>query len=318
MARRGAIVIALKRLAWRLVAAAGVIWCAATLTFLAISTTNGDTAILLLGGPEAVPTPETLERVRRDYNLDKPVIEQYALYLARLTRGDLGESYRLNIPVTQAIEEQLGATTTLVVSAVLAAIVMSLSVAVLTAGRDHWIARLLSGVELTIAAMPSFIIGIGLLVIFAFELRLLPSAADPTDWTTMILPVSTLALPMAARLTQLLRRDLELVFEQSFITTARARGLSHGAVCLHHALRHALVPVVTVVGLLFSQMFGATVIVELLFGHQGLGRLLADSVTNKDVPVVLGITILVAIVCTIATLVVDVVYTLIDPRLTTA
>ncbi|WP_110950725.1 ABC transporter permease [Pseudomonas bohemica] len=303
----------LKRISLRLLAGVGVLWGAATLTFLAVNFSGGDTALAILGGPDALPTPELLARVRAEYGLDQPLTVQYGHYLARLAHGDLGESYRLRIPVLQAISEQIGATLQLSFSAALLAILLALVCAILTANRSRWVRSAASGSELVISSAPSFVIGILLLLVFSFHWHWLPPSGS-AGWRSLILPSVALALPVAAVLTQLLRQSLEDTLEQPFIAMARARGLSETAVRLRHALRHALVPLVTLAGFIFASLLGGAVVIELLFARQGIGRLMLDATTNKDVPMVLGVTLLAATVYVVVNLAVDLINRWIDPR----
>ncbi|MDU8357467.1 ABC transporter permease [Pseudomonas syringae group sp. J309-1] len=304
---------ALRQVFLRLLAGVGVLWGAATLTFIAVNFSGGDTALAILGGPDALPTPELLARVRAEYGLDQPLIVQYGNYVLRLAQGDLGESYRLRIPVLQAIGEQIGATLQLSVSAALLAVLLALVCAILTANRSRWIRSFASGSELVISSAPSFVIGILLMLVFSFHWHLLPPSGS-VGWRTLILPSVALALPVAAVLTQLLRQSLEQTLEQPFIAMARARGLSETAVRLRHALRHALVPLVTLAGFIFASLLGGAVVIELLFARQGLGRLMLDATSNKDVPMVLGVTLLAAAVYVVVNLAVDLINRWIDPR----
>jgi peptide/nickel transport system permease protein len=302
-----------KRISLRLLAGIGVLWGAATLTFLAVNFSGGDTALAILGGPDALPTPELLARVRAEYGLDQPLIVQYGDYLLRLAHGDLGESYRLRIPVLQAISEQIGATLQLSFSAALLAIVLALVCAILTANRSRWVRSAVSGSELVISSAPSFVIGILLLLVFSFHWHWLPPSGS-SGWRSLILPSIALALPVAAVLTQLLRQSLEDTLEQPFIAMARAKGVSETGVRLRHALRHALVPLVTLAGFIFASLLGGAVVIELLFARQGIGRLMLDATTNKDVPMVLGVTLLAATVYVVVNLAVDLINRWIDPR----
>lgn len=305
----------LRRIIWRLLAGVLVLWGAATLTFVGLNVTGGDPALAILGGPEAVPTAEALAQVRREYGLDQPLIVQYGQYLGRLAQGDLGESYRLRIPVAQAIGEHLGATLQLAIWAALVAVLLAIAVAVLTARRRPWVGSLSSGTELVLSSMPSFVLGILLLLVFSFQLRLFPPSGS-SGWKTMVLPILTLALPVAAVLAQVLRQELEDILEQPFITMARARGLSEAGVRLGHALRHALIPLVTLSGFILASLLGGAVITETLFARQGVGRLMLDAANTKDVPMVLGITLLAALIYVVVNLIVDLLLPLIDPRVT--
>lgn len=303
----------MKRIFWRLVASIGVLWGAATLTFVSLNVTGGDTALAILGGQNALPTPEVLARVRSEYGLDQPLSIQYLQYLGRLAQGDLGESYRLHIPVSRAIGQQLGATIQLSAWAALLAVSQAVVVAITTAKRARWIGALSSGSELVLLSMPTFVLGILLLLVFSFQLQLLPPAGT-RGWQSLVLPTITLALPIGASLSQVLRQELEDILEQPFIVMARARGLSEAGVRLGHALRHALIPLVTLSGFIFATLLGGAVITETLFARQGVGRLMIEAATNKDVPLVLGITLLAAVIYVLVNLVVDVLNALIDPR----
>lgn len=302
-----------KRILWRLAAGVGVLWGAATLTFFMINLSAGDTALAVLGGDSALPTQAVLEKVRAEYGLDKPLYHQYAAYITRVAKGDLGESFRLRIPVTQAIGQQLAATATLAVSAGIVAIALSVFIAILTARRAPWIRSFSSSSELVVTSMPNFVIGIFLLLIFSFRLHWFP-AAGSNGWQSMVLPTLTLALPIAAVLTQVLRQELEDILEQPFITMARARGMSDAGVRLRHALRHAMIPLVTMSGFIFAGLFGGAVIAETLFARQGVGRLMFDATSGKDIPVVLGITLLAALIYVVINILVDIAYIVIDPR----
>ncbi|CAK9889938.1 MULTISPECIES: ABC transporter permease [Pseudomonas] len=303
----------LQRLAWRLLAGIGVLWGAATLTFLAINLSAGDPALAILGGPDAMPSAELIAQVRAEYGLDQPLWVQYGQYLARLAQGDLGESYRLRIPVQQVISSQLGATVQLSLAAALLSIVLAVSCAVLTANRPRWVRSLVCGTELVLSSAPSFVIGIVLLLLFSFGWHLLPPSGS-SSWQALILPSLALALPIAAVLTQVLRQELEDILEQPFIAMARARGMSETGVRLKHALRHALVPLVTLSGFVFASLLGGAVIVEMLFARQGIGRLMLDAALTKDMPLLLGITLLAAAIYVVVNFLVDLINHWVDPR----
>ena len=297
----------------RLLSGIGVLWGAATLTFLAINLSAGDPAMAILGGPGANPSAELIAQVRAEYGLDQPLIVQYGQYLGRLAQGDLGDSYNLRRPVGQVISGQLGATVQLSLSAAALAVLLAVVVAVLSANRAPWVRSLVSGTELVLSSTPSFVIGLGLLLVFAFGWHLLPPSGS-NSWQALILPSVALALPVAAVLSQVLRQELEDTLEQPFIAMARARGLSETGVRLKHALRHALVPLVTLSGFVFASLLGGAVVIELLFSRQGIGRLMLDAANTKDVPLLLGITLLAAAIYVVVNFLVDLINHLVDPR----
>ena len=297
----------------RLLSGIGVLWGAATLTFLAINLSAGDPAMAILGGPGANPSAELIAQVRAEYGLDQPLIVQYGQYLGRLAQGDLGDSYNLRRPVGQVISGQLGATVQLSLSAAALAVLLAVVVAVLSANRAPWVRSLVSGTELVLSSAPSFVIGLGLLLVFAFGWHLLPPSGS-NSWQALILPSVALALPVAAVLSQVLRQELEDTLEQPFIAMARARGLSETGVRLKHALRHALVPLVTLSGFVFASLLGGAVVIELLFSRQGIGRLMLDAANTKDVPLLLRITLLAAAIYVVVNFLVDLINHLVDPR----
>ena len=297
----------------RLLSGIGVLWGAATLTFLAINLSAGDPAMAILGGPGANPSAELIAQVRAEYGLDQPLIVQYGQYLGRLAQGDLGDSYNLRRPVGQVISGQLGATVQLSLSAAALAVLLAVVVAVLSANRAPWVRSLVSGTELVLSSAPSFVIGLGLLLVFAFGWHLLPPSGSK-GLQALILPSVALALPVAAVLSQVLRQTLEDTLEQPFIAMARARGLSETGVRFKHALRHALVPLVTLSGFVFASLLGGAVVIELLFSRQGIGRLMLDSAVSKDVPLLLGITLLAAAIYVVVNFLVDLINHWVDPR----
>lgn len=307
----------LRRILTRLLVGIGVLWGAATLTFLAVYLIPGDTALLILGGPDARPTAETLAQVRSDYLLDQPFIVQYGSYLGNLLQGDLGQSYRLRLPVTDAIGQQIGATAALAAAAVAVALPLTLAVAVLSAQRANWIRSIVSGVEVVLAATPTVIIGFALLIVFSFSLRWFPIGGNQ-GVAALVLPALTLGLAVFGTLSQVLRNELEDVLEQPFILTARSRGMRDLPVRVRHALRHAAIPVMTMSGFVVAALLGGSVIVETLFSRQGIGSLTLASVYNKDLPVIIGIVLLSAAVYVVVNLVIDLLYTLIDPKVVTA
>ena len=305
------------RLGTRVLGAVGVLWGAATLTFLALVLIPGDIAYAIVGGPDSNPSPEVLAEVRREYGLDRPVWEQYLAYLLRLATGDLGTSYRFHSPVTGLIAEQLGPTVALALSAGVVGVLGAVVVALATAGRRPTVRGTVSGVELVLASLPSFWLGIVLLTVFSFTLGWFPSIGGE-GWRGLVLPTLTLALPLGAVLSQVVRASVEEVLEEPFVVTARARGLGDTGVRVRHVLRHALVPLTTMSGFVVGGLFGGAVITETLFNRQGLGRLLLSAVSSKDMPVVLGLVLLSAAVYVVVNLVVDATYPLIDPRLRSA
>ncbi len=305
-----------RRLGWRLAAGVGVMWGAATFAFITLHATSGDIALTTVSANGSDPTEAQLDEVRRQYGLMLPLWRQYADYLWRLLHGNLGQSYQQHIPVTRAIGMQLAPTLELAAAAAAVSVTLAVVVAVLTANRRSWLRMLTTGTELVLASMPTFVVGLLLLIVFGLELDWLPISGE-TGFSSLVLPVVTLALPISAVLGQVLRSQLEEVLEQPFILTARARGMREMAVRVRHALRHASIQLVTMSGYVIGSLLGGAVIVESLFNRQGLGQLMLASTTDKDIPLVTGVILFAALAYVVVNILVDIAYTLIDPRVVT-
>lgn len=303
----------LSQLGWRILGGIGVLWGAATLSFIALQTTAGDAALSTVAGQGANPTEAVLQQVRKDYGLDDPLWRQYVDYLGRLVHGNLGESYQQRIPVTTAIRQQLMPTVELAVIAAALALVIAVVVATATAKRRRWITGTSSAVETVLVSMPTFVLGLLLMVVFATKLDWFPISGQDGP-RALVLPAVTLAIPVSAVLTQVLRSELEDVLEQPFIVTARTRGMRDVGVRWRHALRHALIPLATLSGSILGGLLGGAVITESLFNRQGLGQLMLTASTNKDIPMVIGLVIFAAAVYVVVNLIVDLLYNVIDPR----
>ncbi|MGW4637183.1 ABC transporter permease [Sphaerisporangium sp. NPDC004334] len=290
-----------------------VLWGAATLAFAALMLLPGDPVATLLG-PATMASAEVRDRIRADYGFDRPVLVQYFDYLRKLVTGDLGSSYQLQRPVWGLITDQLGPTAQLAVAAVVVAVVIALISAVATAGRDRRVRAVAGAWELVAVSLPSYWLGILLLTAFSFQLRIFP-VIGTQDLAALVLPALTLALPIAGLLAQVLREGLEAALAQPFALTARARGLSPLAVRLRHALRHAAASLATLTGWLVGTLLGGAVLVETVFGRSGIGALTLQAVGDKDMPVVMGVVLLSALVFVVISAVLDLLHAVIDPRL---
>lgn len=297
----------------RLLGAALVLLAVATLTFFVLRLMPGDPALAILGGASANPTPETLEATRREYGLDRPLGVQYFFYLQRLAHGDLGISYSQHQPVTQVLAEQGGATLQLTVAALVLAWLLVLLLTVLTAGRGRWLGGLASLCETVAASIPQFWLGVVLLAVFAFGLRWFPPAGSDS-LAALVLPALALAIPLAGFIAQITREALELTLEQPFILTARTRGLGELQVRFRHALRHAVLPGVSLSGWAIGALISGAVVVEVIFSRKGLGRQLYQAVQMQDLPLTIGISLVVAAVYVLANVLVDLLHLWLDPR----
>jgi peptide/nickel transport system permease protein len=305
----------LKGVAQRVVVALAVLYGAATLAFLALHLMPGDPVAVLLG-PSTTASPEVRRQIRLEYGFDRPLAVQYLRYIGKLLHGDLGQSYQLQRPVSSLISDQLAPTAQLAAAALLTAVVLAGASAIATAGRRPALRSVAVAWELLTVSSPSYWIGILLLTVFSFHWQVFP-VAGAQDFSALVLPAITLALPIAGVLAQVLREGLEAALTEPFVVTARARGLSQNAVRLRHALRHAAIPLLTLTGWLAGTLLGGTVVVEAVFGRPGIGALTLQAVTGRDMPLVTGIVLLSALFFVLISTLLDLVYHLIDPRLRT-
>ncbi|MEV4418999.1 ABC transporter permease [Patulibacter sp. NPDC049589] len=299
----------------RLLAGLGVMWGAATLTFIALQLVQGDQVAGVLG-TNSLATPAVRAQVIHEYGFDQPVLVQYLHWLGRLVTGDLGRSYQLNTPVTQALSGQIWPTAQLAGAATLIAVVVSVVVAVLTTGRGRRVRSAASGAELVAVSVPAFWIGLIALTYLSFKWHLLPGAGA-TGLSGLLLPAAVLSIPLTGILSQVLREGLDEALRQPFAISVRARGVGPTALVARHALRHALASLATLVGWMVGSLFGGAVLIETVFARPGLGRVLLSAVTSRDLPVVSAVVLLVAGVFVVVNVVVDLLYLRIDPRLRT-
>lgn len=288
-----------------------VLWGAATLAFVAFRIIPGDPVDVMLG-PQAQVSDAVKDGIRSELGLDRPVFEQYGAFLGRLLRGDLGESYQLRQPVAEVIGRQLGPTLQLSALALVIAVLLALASALLVRGRTG--RALASGIELVVLSSPVFWTGLVLLSVFSFQLGWFP-VSGARDAAALVLPAVTLALPVAALLSQVLRDGVESAEREPFLTTVRARGATPLRESVHHTLRHASVGGVTLAAYLVGSLLGGAVLVETVFARPGIGRVTLTAITDRDLPVITGVILLSALVFVVVNTVVDLVVPVLDPRL---
>lgn len=298
----------------RLGGAVFVLWAVATLTFFAVRLIPGDPAEAILGGPGSQTSPEALAAVRREYGLDQPILVQYLAQLGRLAGGDLGRSYALNMPVGPLVLGQLGGTLLLAGLALLVAWALALGLATWSTGGGRIAWSIGSGLEIVAAALPHFWLATSLIVVFSAWLGVLPPIST-SGAAGLVLPVLTLALPLAGFLGQVMRESLLAALESPFVLSARARGESERGVRWIHAFRHASLPAISLSGWAFGSLLSGAVVVETIFARPGLGRTLLNAVTVRDVPVVIGVVMIVAVAYILMTLLTDLASRIADPRL---
>ena len=256
----------------------------------------------------------TLERLREAYNLDKSMPHQYVLYLADLVRGDLGVSIRKKRPVLHIIGDHWPATMQITLVGMSVAIVVGLTAGIVSAIKRHTIIDYAAQMFAIIGvSVPQFLLGLVLIFIFAIALDWLPAISNGHG-KELILPSVTLGMAASAILARLTRSSMLDVMSRDYIRTARAKGLRERAVIWLHALRNALIPVVTVIGLEFGGLLGGAVVIEAVFTRQGLGFQLINAINQRDYAIVQGLVVLAAVVYAAMNLLVDVLYTYIDPR----
>jgi peptide/nickel transport system permease protein len=304
----------LRRLLVDLAGGVIVLWGAATLTFTAVHLMPGDPAVAYAGGEAAHPAKSVIEAVTREYGLNKPIVIQYLVYLGRLLHGNFGYSVSQQMPVSHVIALNIGPTAELTLGSLVLSWVLAIGWTLLTVRRGRVISAIGSGLEVLAASVPQYWLGIILLEIFAFHLGLFP-ATGGTGFEGLVLPSLTMAIPIAGFLGQVTREEFEAALEQPYTTSARARGMTDWGVRLRHALRHAILPGVTLSGWALGALISGAVIVESLFSRNGLGNALLQGVTQQDMPLTIGVVLIVAVVYVLATILVDLLYQVVDPRL---
>lgn len=303
-------------LPWLLARAGGVVfvlWAVATITFFAIRLIPGDPAEAILGGPGSQASAEALAQARADYGLDQPLGIQYLHYFGRLAVGDLGNSYSLHDSVVKVIGENLGGTLLLALFSLILAALIALGLAAWSVRAGRVAAGVGSVLEIVAAAVPHFWLAISLILLFSTVLGWLPPVSVPGP-LGYVLPVVTLGVPLAGFLGQVMRDSILDATASPFVLAARARGENDGGVFWRHVLRHAAIPAIGLAGWAFGSLISGAVIVETIFARPGIGRSLLSAVELRDVPLVVGIVLVVALGYILMTTLTDLADRLVDPR----
>ena len=303
----------------RLLATIPLLFFVSLVVFSFVNVLPGDPAVLFLG-EEA--TPETLAQFRARLGFDRPLATQYLDWLAHAVRGDLGRSLRTNQPVTEAIVTRLPVTLELLGAALVVSLVIAIPMGIISAvKRNSGVDVISTAFALVGFSLPNFWLGLILIYVFALLLRWLPPSgfvplpALTDNAKSLILPAITLGTALAALVTRQLRSGMLEVLRQDYVRTAQAKGLSQRIVIGKHALKNALIAVVTVVGLQIGGLLGNTIITESLFALPGVGRLMIDAVFARDFFIVQGVVLFLAVGYVVSNLVVDVLYSYLDPRI---
>ncbi|SIQ37292.1 ABC transporter permease [Pseudacidovorax sp. RU35E] len=318
----------LKPLASRLLQALGLVLAVVVLNFALVHAAPGD-PVETIAGMSGGMSEELKAELRQSYGLDRPLPVQLGIYLGRVVRLDLGQSYIFNLPVVDLIAERIPATLLLVLSSVICAFLLGTALGVLAARKPNaWLSQAITVFSLVGFAAPVFWSGMMLMILFASVWPILPVSdmrsvdsdgrglAGVVDvlWH-LVLPMFTLSMVYLAQYSRLARASMLEVLGADFIRTARAKGLAEGVVLYKHALRNAVLPVVTVLGLQFGNVLAGAILVETVFNWPGLGRLAYESVLRRDYPTILGVLLLSAVVVLVMNLLTDLCYRLIDPRI---
>jgi peptide/nickel transport system permease protein len=293
-----------------------VLWAAFTVTFLLLQLLPGDAVLIKFQNPDLGLGPRQIAEIRAAYGADQSPWVRYGHAAGNFLRGDFGYSVQAGVPVAEGIRTNLPPTLwltgagSLLAAAIAAAIGFAASLAPFA-----WLRATVRAAPSLFVSIPTFWLGIALIQLFSFRLRLLP-VIGAEGWRGLLLPVLTLAVPISAPLAQILVRSIDDVLTRPFVAVARAKGASQAWVLWRHVLRNAVPPAMTIAGLLFGELLGGAIITETVFGLNGIGRMTQDAVNSQDTAVLQAVAVISATGFVIVNLLVDLLYPLLDPRLT--
>lgn len=299
-----------------------LVWIVATLVFLAIRAVPGDPAELLLSQGGMSPDPASVQELRDQLGLDRPVLAQYGTDMLRAMHGDLGQSIQDGTPVAESIGRRLPRTLELIGAGGLLAVLLGVPAGTLAAvWAGGWLDRVGSAAAGLAQAVPVFVLGTLLVLVFAQRLHWIAAGgyvafaeAPGQHLLLLLMPALTIAAGLAAAVFRMTRSAVQEVAGRDWVRTARAKGVGPGRVLLHHMLRNALIPVVTVIALHLGGLLGGTVLVEYVFNWPGLSGMLVDAVSARDYPEVVGIILVISVLFVGLNLLVDLLYAALDPR----
>jgi peptide/nickel transport system permease protein len=304
----------------RVLASIPVMGVVALFVFLLLRITPGDPAAILAGDNA---TTAQLERIRTSLGLNEPLYLQFFTWIGKLLHGDLGVSLISNVPVLKLIGQRLEPSISIALSTIILSIVIAVPLGVIAAWKhDTWIDRFVMGLSVLGFSVPVFVIGYMLIQVFALDLRWLPvqgfhsiASGFGPFLQRIILPTVSLSFIYIALIARMTRAAMLDVLGEDYVRTARAKGIGEWGVLLRHALRNAAVPVITVIGSGFALLISGVVVTESVFNLPGIGRLTVDSVLSRDYPVIQGMILLTSLVYVLVNLLIDLAYTLLDPRI---
>ncbi|WP_199061944.1 ABC transporter permease [Serratia sp. ASV30] len=294
-----------------------VLWAAFTLSFILLQVLPGDAILIKFQNPDMGLSPAQIADMRAAYGADIPLWQQYLHTLGNFLRGDLGYSIQNGVPVSALLAANLPATLQLAVLGFTLALLLALVIAFVSNLIGFgWLKSTLQSLPALFVSVPTFWLGIVLIQIFSFRLKLVP-IINPGEWVGLLLPIATLAIPISAPLAQILIRSIDSVQTQPFVAVARAKGASRSGVLWRHVARNAMLPVLTIAGILFGELIAGALITETVFGRSGLGQLTQQAVVNQDVAVLQAVVMISAAAFVFLNLLVDLLFPLLDPRLKT-
>jgi peptide/nickel transport system permease protein len=310
-----------KYLIRRLVMMVPVMLLVSMIAFSIILLLPGDPAMAILG-PERARDTQVYQALRQELGLDKSIPMQYLSWLGKIVTGDLGTSARNSQPVTALLAQSIGPTVQLAFTAMLVALIIAIPVGIISAVKPGSWADIVGTVfALSGVAIPNFILGILLILLFALTLRMLPAGGyvSPTvnlgeSLRLMALPAFALGAGLSAVLMRQIRSAMLEVMNQDYVTTARSKGIDERKVVLRHALKNALIPVITVVGVQIGRLMGGTVVIETIFSVPGMGKLAVSSIFFRDFPVVQAVVLILGTAVLFSNLIADLLYGVVDPR----
>jgi len=287
------------------------------IVFFILNLSPGDPAAIILGDQASA---EALAMKREELGLNDPLLIRYGRYLVKMLHGDLGTSYKNSLSVWDQVISRFPNTAMLAVAAILVALAIGIPVGIIPAKNQYSALDNISMVTALIGvSMPSFWMGLLLVIVFALNLGWLPSQGMGQGLVpllkSLVLPAVTLGTSAAATITRMTRSSMLEVIRQDYIDTARAKGVSEKIITYRHMLKNAMIPIITAVGLQFGTLLGGAMLTETVFSWPGLGRLMVEAIKSKDIPLVLGSVIFLAVMFTVVNLAVDIVYAFVDPRI---
>lgn len=292
-----------------------VLWAAFTAAFILLQALPGDAILIKFQNPELGLSPDQIAEIRQSYGADSPVWTQYLHTLGNFLTGDFGTSVQAGVPVGQSLLANLPPTVWLAGFGFALAVLLAVAIAALSSlAAFAWLRSAIQSLPSLFVSVPTFWLGIMLIQVFSFRLKLIP-VINPGPWEGLILPVLTLAVPISAPLAQVLVRSIDEVSTHPFVAVARAKGASRAGVLWRHVARNALLPTLTIAGVLFGEILAGAVITETVFGLNGLGTLTERAVRNQDTAVIQAVVVLSAAGFVLVNLAVDLLAPLLDPRL---